>query len=198
MDTIEFLVAYWLRGSGDPEKDLLSEMTAFAERPSIAAPSTIVQEVFERVKGHAKGADVGGYIVVLNFVGHPHSNWNFLIDAVAVAQTDAQLRSIAAGPAEHLFAHYGSLIELFEDQAARDPKFARMLTGAWRHRASDDVWRRIRAIQRAVPDPLAAIPGDDEDEEHAEKMKPEDRLQPDKGWFRLTKDGTWMRRRRDG
>ena len=45
-------------------------------------------------------------------------------------------------------------ITWFEGRAASDPRFARMLTAAWRHMMSDDVWTRVQAIQAKVDDPL--------------------------------------------
>ncbi|HEX8257794.1 MAG TPA: hypothetical protein VF589_09175 [Allosphingosinicella sp.] len=81
--------------------------------------------------------------------------WAFLKAAVDCAETNGELRAVAAGPFEHLLGSHGEhYIAQVESRCREDGKFARMTTAAWRHRMGDDVWRRVQAIQAAVPDPL--------------------------------------------
>ena len=53
-----------------------------------------------------------------------------------------------SGPVEHLLSTRGQeYISLAEQQAATDPKFARMMKGVWRTSMSEDVWDRVCEIQ---------------------------------------------------
>lgn len=100
-------------------------------------------------------SEVGQAVVTMNFVAPPEQQWLFIQGAVVQAGSDDELGHIAAGPLEHILGHHGDrYIEAVEEAAAWDAKFARMLTGAWKYLMSDEVWRRVQAIQARVPDPL--------------------------------------------
>jgi len=186
-DTTELLAILWLKSTTTAITDPIADLTALSQNHQLDPSDEEITEV-ARLLGED---DIGMYIVTLNFMGHPHLSWNFLIDAVRFAKTDEHLQHAAAGTAEHLLAHYGSLIDLFESQAARDPKFARMLTGVWRHRMSDAVWERLRALQRQVPDPLDNLIPFDVDT--SEGLSESDRATDDKGPYRIQADGQWAR-----
>ena len=99
--------------------------------------------------------DVGEAVVLMNFTAGPDQQWQFICCAVAQADSDDELRHIAAGPVEHLLGRHGQdFIARVEAQAAADGAFARMLTGAWKYTMSDEVWVRVRAVQDTVSDPL--------------------------------------------
>ena len=105
--------------------------------------------------------DLSMMVVMMNFTAAADDQWQFIRGAVAYAGSDDELGQIAAGPLEHLLGWHGEkFITQVEQQAGADPKFARMLTGAWKYRMSDEVWARVQAIQARVPDPLSASAGE--------------------------------------
>jgi hypothetical protein len=96
-------------------------------------------------------------IVGMTFLSPPEEQWEMVLECVRQAQTDQDLDHVAAGPIEGLLGRFGKeVIDRVEKEASVDPKFARTLTGVWRHTMTDDVWARVRAIQRCVSDPLKA------------------------------------------
>jgi hypothetical protein len=100
-------------------------------------------------------SEVGKAVVMMNLIDPPEQQWAFIQAAVAQAASDDELGNIAAGPMEHLLGHHGDqFIAAVEEEAARDAKFARMLTGVWKYMMSDEVWGRVQAIQARVPDRL--------------------------------------------
>jgi len=105
--------------------------------------------------GSEDAAEIEQSVVLMNFTASPESQWNFLVKAVTHAQSEEELAHIAAGPLEHLLGKHGAaMIDRVEALAATDEKFARMLTGTWRHVMSDSVWQRVQAIQARVQNPL--------------------------------------------
>lgn len=100
-------------------------------------------------------SDVGMSVVLMNFTATPEQQWKFILAAVSLAESDDELGDIAEGPIEHLLGWHGKeYIGLVEMQAAKDPKFARTLTGVWKNKIADDVWARLRALQKQVTNPL--------------------------------------------
>jgi len=98
---------------------------------------------------------VGQAVVLMGFTAPPDQQWDFVAAAVARAETDEHLAHIAAGPAECLLGRHGDAsIAWFEERSAADPKFARMMTGVWRYRMTDEVWERVQRLQARVEDPL--------------------------------------------
>ena len=94
-------------------------------------------------------APVAMQVTMMNFLAPPADQWAFLLAAVDLAESDDELCEIAVGPFEHLLGFHGeAYIDLVESVAAGDPKFARMTKDSWRHLMSDDVWRRVQAIQK--------------------------------------------------
>ncbi len=119
-----------------------------------------------------------------------------MLEAVTAADNDDHLEAVAAGLAEHILAHYGSMIPLFEKQARKDRRFKRMLTGVWRNRMSDDVWLRLRTIQSDVPDPLSnMLPLQHGVEYMSDNLSKEDRQKADKGRFVRDSQGIWRKQR---
>lgn len=97
-------------------------------------------------------SDVGQSVVMMNFTAKPEHQWQFILAAVAQA-SDEQHGRIAAGPVEHLLGWHGaSYIDEVERRAEADPKFARMLSGVWKYRMSDDVWARVEALKAKYGD----------------------------------------------
>lgn len=91
--------------------------------------------------------DAGGFVVQMNFTARHENQWKFIVAAFENA-TKEQLGDIAAGPLEHiLWKHGDAYIDLVEEWASSDPRFTTMMSGCWKHKMSDDVWRRVQAIQ---------------------------------------------------
>jgi hypothetical protein len=107
-------------------------------------------------------SDIGQSVVFMNFTATPAQQWKFIVAAVACAKSDEELGHLATGPMEHLLGHYGeNIIAQVEDRSKSDSAFARMLTGVWKYMISDEVWKRIQAIQAGVKDPLDPPVGND-------------------------------------
>jgi hypothetical protein len=93
----------------------------------------------------------------LTFAVGPEEQWRFILELIdaAVLASDTVLQAIAAGPLEGLLGRFGSqIVDRVERRAGLDARFRRVLSGVWKHRMSDSVWARIRAIQLRVTDPL--------------------------------------------
>jgi len=96
-------------------------------------------------------------IVGMTFLSPPAEQWEMVLECVRQAASDEDLGHVAAGPLEGLLGRFGKdVIPLVEKEASIDPKFARTLTGVWKHTMTDEVWARVRTIQRCVSDPLKA------------------------------------------
>jgi hypothetical protein len=94
-------------------------------------------------------------VVMMGFMAPAEQQWAFIVTAVSLAKTDEQMGHIAAGPVECLLSRHGhECVQLFEDKARGDRVFARMLTGVWKHLMSDDIWKRVQALQAEVDEPL--------------------------------------------
>ncbi len=95
-------------------------------------------------------------ITGLTFAADADEQWGVILDLIARAPDEEDvLQTLAAGPLEGFLGRFdGEVIDRVEAEAARDPKFRRVLSGVWKHGMSDPVWGRIRAIQATVPDPL--------------------------------------------
>jgi hypothetical protein len=107
-------------------------------------------------------SEMGQSVVSMNFTARADLQWQFILMAVSLAESDDELSHIAAGPLEHLLGWHGEdYISLVEEQAAADPKFARMLTGVWRYKMSDEVWSQVERLKARVTEPLRPSAGDD-------------------------------------
>ena len=94
-------------------------------------------------------------VVLMNFTASADAQWQFILASVAKAESDDELGHIAAGPLEHLLGRHGSeFIERVEQQATQDVKFARAMTGMRKYLMSDEVWLRVEAVRKSVPNPL--------------------------------------------
>lgn len=91
----------------------------------------------------------------MNFTADPEVQWDFILIALRLADTNEHLAILGAGPLEHLLGWHGpDYIERVEAEAARDTKFARALTGVWRYLMTPEVWERVQAARAHVDDPL--------------------------------------------
>jgi hypothetical protein len=99
--------------------------------------------------------EVGMSVTWMGFTAPADMQWQFILAAIRFAESDDELGHVAAGPIECLLGWHGpEFIDRVEQQAQRDMKFARAMTGVWRYLMTDEVWQRVEAIQRRVPDPL--------------------------------------------
>ncbi len=193
----QLLAAYWLDGrlQSNSKHSLRDRLISFTKEHKFKVADAAIAKAEEHLQNNFANEDIEQWVVVISFMGHPHAIWNFMLDAVALAKSEDHLERIACGLAETLLAHYGSLMSLFEERARKDPKFARMLTGVWRHRMCDDVWMRLRALQATIPLPLRPmIPLENGIDYMSEHLKPEDRNTPDKGMYSLDAKGNWVKK----
>jgi hypothetical protein len=193
--TVEKLLAlYWLNSENEvasPE-NTAENLRRFSESRGLEASDLVLEKATEHLNGALSKGDVGQWVVSICFFAHPHTLWNFMLDAVEVAENDDHLGGIAASLAEHMLAYYGSMLPHFEAQARHDSRFKRMLTGVRRHIMSDRVWMRLRALQSGVPDPLSEmIPLENGVDYMADTLKPEYRENDDKGQYVRGADGQW-------
>lgn len=188
-DAVDLLAAYWLRYDPDEANAVEPALRRTAKALGFSLDDTEIETAVSQL---GSPGDPEAWVVRTNFMAHPHVSWNIVIAAVEFARTDEDLGKIAAGPAEHLLAHYGSLIPIFEWKAERDPKFHRMLTGVFRHRMSDNVWARVRKLQAEVEDPLPQMQSFDRNDD-GQHLNLEDRENDDKGSYLLV-EGEWLRR----
>jgi hypothetical protein len=100
-------------------------------------------------------SDAGVSVISMNFSAPPEVQWRFILIAVSLAESDDELRHIAAGPIEHLLGWHGeSFIDVVENEVTSNPKFARALTGVWQYVMSDEVWSRVQQLNECVSQPL--------------------------------------------
>lgn len=190
------LAAYWL--DTDSKNNSLKSIEKQIQNSAKDRSFEISYETMQKVTRHLSieliDGDINQWVVSVCFTGHPHTLWNFMLDAVDMANNDQHLEKIATELAEHILAHYGTMIDYFENWAKQDQKFKRMLTGVWRHRMSDDVWMRLRAIQSEVGDPLPnMIPLEHGLEYMAKSLSLDDRRNSDKGPYIRNADGKWQK-----
>lgn len=107
-------------------------------------------------KEHAEDNDKWSQIVVnLDFWSPPEMLWKFILFAVSLAETDYQLGVIAAGEIEHLLGRAGDkYIDLVEQEAKINSKFARTLTGCRQFSMTNEVWERVQKLQSQVKDKI--------------------------------------------
>ncbi|MEP0264626.1 DUF6869 domain-containing protein [Dokdonia sp.] len=104
---------------------------------------------------NTESSNSGASIIMLNFMGSAEENWKFIMCAFEFAKTDDELGHIASGPLEHFIGKFGTdYIDKIEELANNDSRFNRLLTGVWKHLSEDDIWNRIRVLQKKVVDPL--------------------------------------------
>jgi len=79
----------------------------------------------------------------------PELCWDVILEILNRIEPDPSNRLfqvLAAGPLEDLLANHGeAFVERVTAQAAKDPRFARLLGGVWRHTMSAEVWSAVQA-----------------------------------------------------
>lgn len=187
---------YWLRHDEFTfaEDNAHDKLMHFANCMNLKLSDATFHEAAKQLDLELVKGDIEQWIVYICFTGHPHLLWNLMLDAVALAQSDEHLQKIATSLAEHILAHYGSMVDDFENWASTNERFRRMLTGAWRHRMSDDVWQRLRTLQSGVSNPLGSlVPLENGVEYMADHLSPKDRETADKGRYLRDENGVWQK-----
>ena len=83
----------------------------------------------------------------------PEMGWLLVLDLVEAAPDDLVLANIAAGPLENLLNNSSDLlVDRVDNEARRNPKFRRCLTGVWGLPTS--IQSRIAKYLSTVVDPL--------------------------------------------
>jgi hypothetical protein len=83
----------------------------------------------------------------------PEVGWSIVLRLVEEAPDDLVLSSVAAGPLEDLLRKHGNaVLDRVEEEARRDPKFRRCLTGVWGLPRA--IHERLAKYITSVPNPL--------------------------------------------
>jgi hypothetical protein len=83
---------------------------------------------------------------------YPDEAWPVLLSLIDVARDDKELALVAAGPLEELLVAHGlHVIDRVEEQAARNGRFRRALSGVWRREIGDEVWGRVVKARGTEP-----------------------------------------------
>jgi len=191
------MARYWLYAENqyDNLNSTIERITRFAWDNRLEAGQTTLGNVSAQLDGNEIKGDPDAWVVFLCFWHHPSVLWDFMMAAFEAAETDDHYQKIATNLAEHLLAHYGSAIPNVEKLAQQNDDFARMLTGAWRHRMSDDVWARLRLIQARVPNPLPSmIPVEKGINYMSDSLSEFDRKNANKGRYLPDQNGVWRPR----
>jgi hypothetical protein len=83
----------------------------------------------------------------MNFTASAEAQRCF-IEAVFRLGNDEAMEQLGAGPVEHLLSKHGdAYIGRFEALDRTDPRFAKVLTGCYKHMMSDAIWDHICAAR---------------------------------------------------
>lgn len=82
----------------------------------------------------------------------PEAAWRFILELVARAKSDLMLAMIAAGPLEDLINQYpDQFIQQIEEEARKDARFRKCLTGVWENGIPTPIWKRMVAACGNTP-----------------------------------------------
>jgi hypothetical protein len=77
----------------------------------------------------------------------PQKAWQIILIIWSMDRSRKTMGMLSAGPIENLLSKHGDeTIELVEAEARRDPSFAKLLGGVWKHTMTDEVWARLQAV----------------------------------------------------
>ena len=120
------------------------------------------EEVISAYFAHCQDRDderyawAGTTMAGVSFYANDFQLWSLILELIERAPNDDKaLQDIAAGSLEGFLGRFDDkMIDRVEQEAFRDEKFRRVLSGVWKHGMSDTTWNRIRAIQETVSNPL--------------------------------------------
>ena len=76
--------------------------------------------------------------------GDPEAAWQAILRVLEHELSGKQIALLAAGPLESLLAWHGEqFIDRVEAEAKRNPAFADVLGGVWRHEMPEHIWKRV-------------------------------------------------------
>ena len=76
----------------------------------------------------------------------PDEAWKLILQLVSKAKSDLMLAQIAAGPLEDLLNQYPDKFILpIEEEARKDVRFRKCLTGVWESGIPLPIWKRMQA-----------------------------------------------------
>src|SRR5258708_22427995 len=74
----------------------------------------------------------------------PDKAWQVILKLLEAAQDDGDLAYVAAGPLEDLLVYHGEkIIDRLEKEAQTNHKLRFTLSGVWRNKISEDIWKKI-------------------------------------------------------
>ena len=78
---------------------------------------------------------------------YPELAWQAICEALGQQRMANHLPVLAAGPREDLLSLHGKqFIDRVESEAKRNPRFAWLLGGVWKHEMSEQIWNRVQAV----------------------------------------------------
>ena len=78
----------------------------------------------------------------------PEAVWSAVLRIIQHNLSEDQISILAAGPVEDLLAWHGEqFIDRIEAEAHRNPVFAHILGGVWRHDMPQAIWQRVEAAR---------------------------------------------------
>ena len=81
----------------------------------------------------------------------PDDAWLVILGIMECELNELAMGSLAAGPLEDLLSYQGgSVIELIEARAHKDPVFRKILRGVWRNNIAEEVWKRVQTAAHAA------------------------------------------------
>jgi hypothetical protein len=104
----------------------------------------------------------GLVVTEFRFSSSPELQWNFILLALSLADNDEQIGDIAAGQIEHLLGWHGEqFIDLVEQEAKDNPKFATAITGVLQYMMTDDIWVKVQKLQANAEHKLGVACGNE-------------------------------------
>ena len=77
----------------------------------------------------------------------PEKLWLLMLTVHSKDQSPRLQALLSAGPLEDLLGRHGvHFIDRVEEEARKDPSFAKLLGGVWQSTMSEDIWTRVQAI----------------------------------------------------
>ena len=122
-DALKLLAIFWL-WNGPATKPNLKD---FVKQQKIIISQRTVKDATRYLRYWPAGVTADGWTAVFSMWGDPEAIWQYLLEAVSVAESDRHLAKISSGLANPLIKRHPSLKPLFDAQVLADPTFNRML-----------------------------------------------------------------------
>lgn len=77
----------------------------------------------------------------------PETAWDIIKKILKYDSSLKVISRLAAGPLEDLLVDHGDkFIDRVEEEAKKNPDFAKLLGGVWQNAMSDEIWERIQKV----------------------------------------------------